>query len=118
MSDGIEIQGHGGICLDDFSLFDADVSIIDQLLQTVDELWCDGVSMFVAESPGGHDGRDGGVEVTIGKACGFLGNAEIVNKDGIKFDFFIAIDFRDDGCVDPKVDRDIHGMKDRVDFLL
>ncbi len=118
MGYGVEIQGHGRVCFDDFSTFNADASIIDQFLQTVNELWRYGISMFIAEAPCGHDGRDGRIEIAIGKTGGFLGNTEIVNEDGVKFDFFIAIDFRDYGHVDPKVDRHIHGMKDRVDFLL
>ena len=118
MSNGIEIQGYSRVCFDDFSVFYAYVPIIDQLLQTVNELWRDGISMFITEAPCGHDGRDGRIEIAIGKTGGFLGNTEIVNEDGVKFDCFIAIDFRDDGRVDPKVDRHVYGMKDGIDFLL
>ena len=78
----------------------------------------DAVAMLVAEAPSRHDGRDGGVEVAAGQPCRLLGDIEVVDKDGIKRDILISVDFGDNRGVDPQVDRNVHGMEDGVDVAL
>ena len=118
MSYGVEIQGHGRVGFDDFSVLDAYVAVVDQLLQAVNELWRDAVAMFVAKAPSGHDGRDGGVEIAVRQPCRLLCDIEVVDKDGVERYVLVTVDFGDDRGVDPQVDRNVHGMEDGVDVAL
>ena len=111
MRNGIEIQGHGRVGFDDFSVLDAYVAVVDQLLQAVNELWRDAVAVFGAEAPGGHDGRDSGVEIAVGKTGCFLRDVEVVDENTVDRNLLISIDFRDDGTIHPKIDRHIHSME-------
>ena len=89
----VEIQLHGRVFLDNFPVFDADVAVVDQLLEAVNELRRDAVAVLVTEAPSCHDRGDGRVEIAVGELGGLLGDVEVVNKDFVECNFLIPIDF-------------------------